>query len=669
MGDPETHPHLRAIPSTPGDGIEAQPVTQPAVYKDVTAPGERKPVLPHWLRTRQQFRDTSRRVAGYQWYLARFHGLRLGWYAAVTAFWAVVGVFALAWFWLMWWLMPVPPEAHLAARQEGWRSWKSLHNVHKETTKQRAVISAAVGGAAVLGGYVLWLHVRWALFLLAGALLLAAARFGRPEGHRIITPARVPSQYEKLTPDVVVRALGSIGISGIDKWLREGRELVFPAPVRQDGPGWRAEVDLPWGVTAEMVIERRDRFASGLRRPLGAVWPEPISDAHPGRLEVWVGQQDVAKIRPSVWPLAKTGQADIFGAIPFGTDPRRRPITAPMFEVNWLIGAAPGQGKTNTVRVLACGAALDPIADLWVHEHAGKGDLEPLAKVCHRYVSGLDDESIAYTAESLALLRTELGRRSAQFKKLPASARPEGKLTRELASQRALRLRPLVCVVDECQNVFMHPDFGKQAAADAAYVIRLGRAYGLIVILATQRPDKESLPTAIRGIVTARFCLQVPDQDGNDMILGTGAYKRGCNAVTLRPKTDAGIGWLKADEVPQVVKTYKLDLEPTLERVAARARLIRERAGVLSGYALGEDDRESRDVLADVLAVFGDDPGLHWPVLAERLTQRFPDRWDGITADAVSAQLRDLQVPSVTVSVGGAKARGCRKDAIEQAAR
>jgi S-DNA-T family DNA segregation ATPase FtsK/SpoIIIE len=28
------------------------------------------------------------------------------------------------------------------------------------------------------------------------------------------------------------------------------------------------------GVTAEDVIERRDRLASGLRRPIGAVWPE-----------------------------------------------------------------------------------------------------------------------------------------------------------------------------------------------------------------------------------------------------------------------------------------------------------------------------------------------------------------------------------------------------------
>lgn len=44
--------------------------------------------------------------------------------------------------------------------------------------------------------------------------------------------------------------------------------------------------------------------------------------------------------------------------------------------MNRLIGAAPGQGNTSAVRVLA----LDPVADRWVHEHSGKGNLEPLAK-------------------------------------------------------------------------------------------------------------------------------------------------------------------------------------------------------------------------------------------------------------------------------------------------
>jgi hypothetical protein len=39
-----------------------------------------------------------------------------------------------------------------------------------------------------------------------------------------------------------------------------------------------------------------------------------------------------------------------------------------------------------------------------------------------------------------------------------------------------------------------------------------------------------------------------------------------------------------------------------------------------------------------------------------------------VTAEAIGAHLRDTGVRSVTVSMGGVKARGCRKDQLEAAA-
>jgi S-DNA-T family DNA segregation ATPase FtsK/SpoIIIE len=340
-----------------------------------------------------------------------------------------------------------------------------------------------------------------------------------------------------------------------------------------------------------------------------------------------------------------------------------------MFEVNWLIGASPGQGKTAAVRVLACGAALDPLADIWIHELAGKGDLDPLGAVCHRYVSGLDDESIAYAADSARLLRNQTERRAAVFKKLRGTpALPDGKVTRDAATKHS-ELRPLVAIFDEVQNVLADKQHGAQAAEDLAYVIRVGRAYGIIAVLSTQRPDAKIIPTAITGLIVSRFCLMVPDQPANDLVLGTTSYRRGYDATVFRPKLDAGLGWLKGGEdgIPQICRTYYLDL-PATERIAARARDMRDRAGVLSGYALGEKHQaEARDALADVLAVF-EGPGMHWDSLADALAERWPDRWADVTGDALSAQLRAKGVPSVMVSVGGSKSRGCRRVAVEREA-
>jgi hypothetical protein len=73
-----------------------------------------------------------------------------------------------------------------------------------------------------------------------------------------------------------------------------------------------------------------------------------------------------------------------------------------------------------------------------------------------------------------------------------------------------------------------------------------------------------------------------------------------------------------------------------------------------------------RDVLADVLAVFCENPGLHWAVLAERLAQRWPDRWADVTAATISAQCRALGVRSVCVRMG-IVLKGCRRVAVEKA--
>ena len=169
--------------------------------------------------------------------------------------------------------------------------------------------------------------------------------------------------------------------------------------------------------------------------------------------------------------------------------------------------------------------------------------------------------------------------------------------------------------------------------------------------------------------VSQRFCLKVMDQIANDMVLGTSAYKNGIRATTFRAEIDAGLGYqVGAAAHPLVVRTFYVNL-PDTERVAKRARALREAAGTLSGVALGEDDAgPRRDVLADVLEAFGGDNGLQWPALAERLAGRFPDRWAEATGDGVSAELRARGVPSINVKADGQVARGCRRSDVENAA-
>jgi S-DNA-T family DNA segregation ATPase FtsK/SpoIIIE len=675
MAEPLPRPDADVVPLR-AVGAETEVALDEAaaapVYVDLTSGGaQRRDIIPEHWRTLENARRHVSLAMARNGHRAAYHGVRSPAYfvkALAFAFW---GVIVTARGLVSWWHIPGTGALERKAAADGLlHDHLRIHKQARETRKARGTILAlclagVTVAAVAMTAFAPWWG--WALFAVAafGALALA----GRPQGKTITTKAELPAQVQPPDRDVITRALASLGIAQISQAIRNGDPISFPSPVREDGPGWRFECDLPYGVTATQIIERREAFASGLRRPLGAVWPEVVSHEHAGRLECWVGRTDISKAKPAPWPWLRTGGGDVFAPLPFGTDPRGRRADTAVIEHNWLLGSMPGQGKTSAVRVLASAVALDPSAEMWIHELKGTGDLDMFEQVSHRFISGIDDESIGYAAESLSKLRREVMARADRLKKLPRETCPDKKITRQIANKRSLKLYPLGCFIDECQNLFGHPKYGKQAGEDAVFIIKIGRALGVFLILATQRPDKESLPTGVSGNVSTRFCLKVAGQVENDMILGTSAYKNGARATTFRPKVDAGLGYLKGEEnVPQVVRTYYLNGHDA-ERAAKRARALREAAGTLSGVALGEDDgTERRDVLADVLAVFGGAPALHWTELAARLADRIPERWDSTSPDAVSAECRGEGVASVVVTVAGERGRGCRLEAVEAAA-
>jgi S-DNA-T family DNA segregation ATPase FtsK/SpoIIIE len=658
-------------PQTEATEVVGEPVADagPLVLEE---PGTRRQIIPeNWRRDR--IRATVEHHAGLHWHRAKFHGVRAPMYALKTVFYAFAGVMVLTGTLMRWWHWTDGWVLESQAVAKGNAGHGEAMAAHKQGIKTRGTRGRIVFVCGVLALLLLIAMVAflpgWAQLAVATVVFGVLVYYGKPDGKSLATAAVVPPKYMEPTPEVITRAMASLRIQEINALVRDGERLAFVTDVHRDGPGWGVEIDLPHGVTAKSIVAKRSELASGLRRPLSATWPKGVPGEHEGRLSLWIGFQDLAKMKAPAWPLLKAGQADVFAGLPFGTDPRGQRVDAGLFEVNWLVGAAPGQGKTAAIRVLACAAALDPLAEIWIHEHAGKGDLEPLAQVCHRYVSGLDDESIAYAAESLRMLRKELDRRSVQFKKIPRVDKPDGKVTRDMAAKRSQHLYPIVAFFDEVQNVFMHPEFGENAKADAAYILRVGRAYGLILVLGTQRPAADAVPTSVSGIVTNRFCLKVPDQPSNDLVLGTSSYRAGYDATVFRAKTDAGMGWLKAEGDPQIVKTYYLDLNAT-EKVAKRARGIREAAGTLTGYALGEaGETPERNFLLDVLNVFGADDKLWSETVAARLAERIPEAYDAVTRDSVASQLRKAGVAVKDVrETGKAQRKGCERADVESVA-
>ncbi|MEV0608155.1 FtsK/SpoIIIE domain-containing protein [Polymorphospora rubra] len=645
-------------------GGPVDPPMPPTTWADIVSRNsDRTPIVPAILRSPTGRRAALREAVGLAGYHLAYRASRTPLYAGKVLLWAPLGAGRLlyrSWRWA--YDMEQWGERQQAATRGDIDGYMTLIREADKHRRGRVPIFLGVLGALVVAGIAITLLAPWWIqtaALVAG--LITFARAGRPADKPILDRVTHGQRFVRLTAEQVRAALCSIGISGI----KDPGQLTFPPPgIHRDGPGYLARVNLPAGVEAVDVLERRGRLSSALRLPVDQVWPAAGPD-HAGQLDLWVGMQPASKMVQPRWSLAApTARTSVFEPQEFGTDERQRPISTVLFARNFLIGGVPGSGKSYGARTLAIIAALDPTAELKIAEFKGTADFGDLAPLCSTYACGVDDAAFA---TGMSILNWGLAEAERRGKRIRAARErgeaPEGKVTPELAARPGSGLHPVVIVIDEVHELFGDADVGKDAATAAERLIKRGRALGIIVVLATQIPDAKSLPSIITRCVTVRWCMAVQDHIANDMILGTGAYRRGLTGTAYRPGEDAGWGIVTGLKEPTPVRSQF----PTPEVTAAIiARATQLRGGVVGD---GLEEAARRDVLADVLRVFSyaGRPGLQWTALAELLAEQMPEAYDGITAETVSAAVRGYGVPSQDVKVSGVVAKGCRRAEIEAA--
>ncbi|MFF9758586.1 zonular occludens toxin domain-containing protein [Streptomyces caelestis] len=492
------------------------------------------------------------------------------------------------------------------------------HDVADVLTPLTAVIEF-VGWVAFLAG-VIWEPL---LEMLPWLALTGAWAVGR---HQHAAPAwALPADTEDrdVVPDegAILRALGNLGIAPLNKAIKDGWQPRWVSPTTRSGPGYHTQLQLPMGVTVEMIVGKKSVLAHNLLRKPIEVWPtEPPKQ--PGVLDLWVADQGSLSGPIAPWPLLTEGTTDYFKGVPVAVSQRGEPIIGKLMAANYLVGGIMGSGKSSLVISLLLGAVLDPIVEAEVYVMAYNVDYDPLKPRLRTLVKGDDDEHLEAAVNALRQLRDEVSQRGKLLEALGGEAT---KLTRELALKDP-RMRPRIVVFDECQELFLHKQYGKEAAELAEKVIKKARKCGITIIFVTPSPNADSIPKELTRNTSHNVAFAVGDYIANDGLLGTGKHKAGITATTLIPGEDVGtavtVGFNKKPF--EVIRCHYVARDP--EKGIDEVTPVVERAmGLRDGMEPGAElEHQASDPLLDVAAVLGDEPRMLTQEVLHRLAERNP---------------------------------------------
>jgi DNA segregation ATPase FtsK/SpoIIIE-like protein len=262
----------------------------------------------------------------------------------------------------------------------------------------------------------------------------------------------------------------------------------------------------------------------------------------------------------SACSLLDRDRFNIFNPIPLGLDDEGEMTTLSLPELNALLGGAPGSGKSAALSILVAACALDSNVDLWLFD--GKlVELDAWSSCARRFV-GPDLELAIIVLEEL---RDEMER---CYQELRARG------LRKVPRDGTMRLH--VVVIDELALYVAGVD--KKLAGRFAELLRdlvsRGRAAGVIVLGATQKPSTDVIPSALRDLFGIRWAFRCTTREASDTVLGSGWASQGFSAAEI-DADNHGVGLLLHESgTPIRLKTSYLN-DDDIRTIAERGHRLR----------------------------------------------------------------------------------------------
>lgn len=296
-----------------------------------------------------------------------------------------------------------------------------------------------------------------------------------------------------------------------------GREPLASSPPRVVGVktsrvGQEWDLELRVGTTVTDLEKITEQLASSFR--VRNVRVERHKD-DAGRARLIVVKRDVFTSDLTVWPRAAENSVDFSAPIPVGVDESGSVVTCSLVGHHLLIGGESGAGKSNALSLLVASAALDPRVRL--HLLDGKlVEFAPWADCASSFVGPSIEDAIVLIDD----LRAKMDQRYATLASLGR---------RNVANNGSEGFDVVVC--DELALYLTSDDKKSVARFRVGFrdVIARGRAAGVVVIAATQKPSTDVIPSSIRDLFGYRWALRCATRDTSDTVLGAGwASLGGC---------------------------------------------------------------------------------------------------------------------------------------------
>lgn len=386
--------------------------------------------------------------------------------------------------------------------------------------------------------------------VIAASLLLAALtlnNFVRPKLFSLFHRQQVKRQF-----DQACRYSRVVSLNDRTPMIRKQR----PTPA-----GDVLTVQMPPGISTVPLVDASETLASAMSvRDVKIERDRNRADLATVRIVSCDPLEDNTQIP---WPNATSVGLSVWNPIPVGFDELGEVVSLSLPEKMILIGGEPGAGKSVALSQLVATAALDPACSLTLLD--GKQvELAPW-RSCASQIVG---PSLRDAIDVLKSLQIEMDNR---YSVLLSAGK------RKVEQGSSMPMHVVVC--DELA-FYLHMGERKETQEFERALrdlVARGRAAGIVVIAATQKPSHDVIPTSIRDLFSVRWALRCSTPQASDTILGQGWASQEFSAADI-DQACRGVGLLLHEgSVPVRLKSHYLS-DNDLSVLARRGEALRHKA-------------------------------------------------------------------------------------------